>query len=143
MNKLITKIAPLCLALSFFASSASALECKGVTLPDSLAVALLNTKVAGVSYKISDRKKLIIRKVESISGTGCNFRAKVSVKLERKLRRDAVGTVTLGGTLKTSGSKVCIANAYVHDVDLSNTLGIGESVYKWVANKVLPANMCF
>lgn len=38
--------------------------------------------------------------------------------------------------------QVCYDKAQVTDVNLSRTLQIGEGVYKWVANKVLPSRGC-
>lgn len=35
-----------------------------------------------------------------------------------------------------------LSKAAVADVDVSNTLNIGEQVYEWVANATLPSNLC-
>lgn len=142
--KLQSALAILALAASSFAStSAMALECGGLTVPDAFAKTIINNEVKGFSYKISDRKRLVVNGVESISGSNCNIRAKLDVTLKRKIRRDAHGDVTVKGTLALRNGKICIVNTSVADVDLSNTLNLGESVYKLVANKAMPKNLCF
>lgn len=128
---------------SLASTSAMALECGGLSVPDSIAKAVINTQVKGFSYKISDRKRLVVNGVESVSGSNCNIRAKLDVTLKRKIRRDAHGDVTVKGTLALRNGKICIVNTSVADVDLSNTLNLGESVYKLVANKAMPKNLCF
>ena len=130
-------------ALFCSVTSASALDCEGISIPDELAVELLNSQVAGSSHRINKRKTLVVNKVDSVTGTSCNIRSQVGVTLKRKIRRDASGHVILKGTLRLDGGKICIANTSVADVDVSNTLNIGEAVYKWVANKVLPNELCF
>lgn len=134
----------LMLAASWLGSVApvSALECNGLDIPDELAVQIINPQIAGAEYKVSDRKTLVVHGLESISGSGCNFRAVVSVTLERKIRRDASGTVVLKGQLHIDGDQICISNASVADVDVSHTLNLGEQVYEWVANRALPNNLC-
>ncbi len=124
-------------------SSAMAVQCGALTVPDAFATAALDSVAKGTSIKISDRKRLVVNGVVSVTGTNCNLRAKVNVTLKRKIRRDAHGSVIVKGTLAVKGGKMCITNTSVADVDLSNTLNIGEGVYKIVANKVMPNNFCF
>lgn len=132
------------IAVSLIASTqANALDCFGISVPDAYALNLINSQVAGYSYKISDRKTLVINSVQSVSGTECHINAVANVTLKRKLRRDAHGTVSMKGDVYLgNGLKLCIANPRVTDVSLSNTLEIGESIYQWVANKVLPNDLC-
>jgi hypothetical protein len=144
MKQLIITMASIFTVWVGSAAPASAMECQGIDIPDSVAAELLNQQVAGASYKISSLKRLEINRVDSISGSDCSFRANVNVTLHRKIRRDATGTVVLKGTLDLSNEgKICVAGASVADVDVSNTLSLGEAIYKWVANMVLPDNMCF
>lgn len=144
MMKMQSLLAIAALAIGSFATtSAMALECGGLTVPDSFAKAVVNGQVQGFSYKISDRKRLVVNGVESLSGTNCSIRAKLDVTLKRKIRRDAHGSVTVKGTLAVRNGKICVANTSVADVDLSNTLNLGEAVYKLVANKAIPNNLCF
>lgn len=130
-------------AASMVSTSAMALECAGLTVPDNFAKAVINAEVQGFSYKISDRKRLVVNGVDAVSGSNCNLRATLDVTLKRKIRRDAHGTVVVKGTLAVRDNKICVVNPSVADVDLSNTLNIGEGVYKLVANKALPKNLCF
>lgn len=137
-------MASLALAASWIGTVApvSALECNGLDIPDEVAVELINPQIAGLEHKVSDRKTLVVHGLESISGSECNFRAVVDVTLERKIRRDASGTVVLKGELHLDGDRICISNASVADVDVSHTLNLGEQVYEWVANSALPSNLC-
>jgi hypothetical protein len=121
---------------------ARALDCDGFDIPDEVAAALISPQIAGKEHEISKRKTLVIHGLESISGSECNFRAVVDVTLKRKIRRDASGTVVLKGQLHIDGGQICISNASVADVDVSNTLNIGEEFYEWVANAALPTNIC-
>ena len=130
-------------ALFSFGASASAMECEGFIVPDEVALSIVNQQAAGARHEISNRKTLVINSIDSLSGSLCSFRARADVTLKRKIRQDANGHVTLKGALQISNGRICIANASVADVSLSNTLNIGEAVYKWVANKALPTNLCF
>ena len=143
MKRTITTLSAVCAIMLGAAAPASALECAGLTIPDALAVELVNSQVAGERFEISDRKSLEIHQMESITGSECSFRAVVDVTLHRKIRRDASGTVVLKGDLRLEDGKICVANASVADVDVSNTLNLGESIYKWVANRALPSTLCF
>lgn len=104
----------------------------------------INAQAAGASHRISSRKQLIIHRVDSIRLEGCQMTAVANVTLKRKVRRDAHGTVTLRADISAdpAARQVCYRNPHVTDVSLSHTLGIGERVYGWVANKVLPAGDC-
>ena len=108
-------------------------------------LAAINSNVAGTSYEINRRKDLEIHQVEGISFDGCRVTTQVRVTLERKIRRDAHGVVTLRGDVASfspATRQVCYRNAKVINVNLSRTLRIGEGFYKWVANKVLPDGGC-
>lgn len=137
----ITLIA-LCSAVFFLSSQANALECSGFRLNDNLAAGLLDNIVAGKSVKLTKRKRLVVRGVDWVSGTNCNITTKLNVKLKRKIRRDATGSIKVGGQLYMNGGDFCIKNMKVKSVNLSHTTGLGESIYKWVANKVIPNNTC-
>lgn len=130
-------------ASSLASSSAMALECGGLTVSDTLAKSIINGEVKGFKYKINRRKTLVVHGVQSVSGSNCNIRAKLDVTLQRKIRSNADGNVTVKGTLALRNGKICIVNTSVADVDLSNTLNLGEAVYKLVANKAMPKNLCF
>lgn len=143
MRKWILQLSMLGAALFSFQGSASAMECEGFLVPDEIALGIVNQQAAGARHEISNRKTLVINSVESLSGSLCSFRARVNVTLKRKIRQDAKGHVTLKGALRIADGRICIANASVADVSLSNTLNIGEAVYGWVANKALPSSLCF
>jgi hypothetical protein len=143
MQKLIIGLSFLGAALFSFGSSASAMECEGFIVPDEIALGIVNQQAAGARHEISKRKTLVINSVDSLSGSLCSFSARVDVTLKRKIRQDANGHVTLKGALRIADGRICIANASVSGVDLSNTLNIGEAVYGWVANKALPSTLCF
>lgn len=132
----------LCSAAFFLSSQANALECNGFTLNDNFAAGLLDNIVAGKTVKLTKRKKLVIRGVDWVSGTNCNITTKLDVKLKRKIRRDATGSIKIGGQLYMNGGDFCIKNAKVKSINLSHTTGLGERIYKWVANKVIPNNTC-
>lgn len=105
----------------------------------------LHAEVAGDTYRISRRKKLVIHSVDRVWFEGCRMRALQSVTLKRRVRRDAHGTVRLGADITDANLRtreVCYDRARVEDVSLSRTLGIGEAVYRWAANRVLPDNDC-
>lgn len=104
----------------------------------------VNDNVSGDEYRISRRKKLIINKVHSINFKGCKVTVIANVTLKRKIRRDAKGNVTITGTVSEfNRDRVCFNNSKLDRIRLSNTLRIGEGFYKWIANKVLPNNVCY
>jgi hypothetical protein len=129
-------------AALFTAHTASAVECGGIVVPDSVALALINSQAAGYRQELSDRKTLVVRSVRAVSGTNCKIGAEVNVTLERRIRRDASGVISVRGDLNLNNGKLCISNAQVIGVSLSNTLGVGEAIYRRVANRVLPTNLC-
>jgi len=104
----------------------------------------INASAAGSEYKISKRKKLIINKVKSIHFEGCKAIVVADVNLKRKIRRNANGTVRITAIVdKYTKKQVCLKNPKLDKIRLSNTLRVGEGFYKWVANKVLPNNVCY
>ena len=122
---------------------ASALECSGINIPDATAAEFINNSgTLPYTHKISALKTLVIKDVEAISGVNCNLNATLGVTLQRKLRRDAHGTITMKGSMRFEAGKICITDPHVTDVSLSYTLEIGEAVYKLIANKVLPNSLC-
>lgn len=112
----------------------------------------INRSAAGSTYNgLTKLKKLEIKEIESIHFEGCKAIAVVRVVLHRKVRRNAKGRATITGEvvsannlLGSSGRRsVCISNAKVEKLKLSNTLRFGEKFYAWVANKVFPKNQCY
>ena len=71
--------------------------------------------------------------------------------IDRSVRKNAKGTITIKGDVvsannllgKTGKKSICISNAKIKEVDVSNTLRIGEKFYEWGANKVFPNNQCY
>jgi len=103
----------------------------------------INSLAAGYTYNISPRKKLIVRSASDVSFSGCSATLKLNVKLTRKLRRDAIGNIVVKADVKSyTGDEVCFSNVKVKKINLSNTTGLGESIYKAVANKAIPNNLC-
>jgi hypothetical protein len=105
----------------------------------------LNNRIAGEDINISRRKELEINGVESISFNGCRITGVANVTLERKIRRDAHGTMTVRADITSfslPNRQLCYENAKVTDFNLSRTLGIGEAVYKGVANIIFPNKQC-
>ena len=104
----------------------------------------ISNQIVGMKKKLTPRKTLHIRDVRDVRFSGCTLKMKLGVKLARKIRRDAFGTIGVKATVKSfSRDRVCIKNAKVTSVNLSHTTGLGESIYKMVANMVLPDNTCF
>ncbi|RLQ87300.1 hypothetical protein D8780_02820 [Notoacmeibacter ruber] len=104
----------------------------------------MNARVADTSYRISRRKSLNIYGVDQVRFDGCRMQAVLSVKLKRKIRRDASGTVRIGATVQSfAGGRICVGNVEVEDVSLSRTLGVGERWYRRAANRALPNAQCF
>lgn len=104
----------------------------------------MNHSIAGSQYRISKRKTLVLKSVNSVSFSGCTVTAKVKAKLKRKIRRDAVGTITLKAKVASfNRDQVCLKNAKVTKINLSHTLGLGEAVYQWAANKTIPNYSCY
>jgi hypothetical protein len=126
------------------------LNCRVVeTLGNSLQSQILtelNNHLAGQRERINRRKELQINHIENVAFNGCRMTTTVNVTLKRKIRRDAHGTVQVGAditTLNIPNRQLCYNNARVSNINLSRTLIIGETVYKWVANAILPNNGCF
>ncbi|MDJ0733936.1 MAG: hypothetical protein QNJ47_07605 [Nostocaceae cyanobacterium] len=126
------------------AINCSAVESFGNALKSQI-LTEINNEIAGESYKINRRKTLKIHGVEDISFNGCRIKAKTKVTLKRKIRRDAHGNIKIRADITSfdlAGKRLCYKNAKVTDVSLSRTLGIGERVYRWAANKALPNGKC-
>jgi hypothetical protein len=110
----------------------------------------VNRNMAGVVYNnvgATKLKKLVIKEARNITFTGCRITLELKVKLKRKLRRDASGTIIVSGYVSKAqfyGNKhIFIKNASIDKVRLSNTLRIGEKFYRWVADKTFPSNQRF
>lgn len=105
----------------------------------------INNRVAGTSHVINNRKTLKINRVNNIAFKGCKVSLDLDVVLQRKIRRDAAGTIKMSGDISSfdlGKREICYRNAGISSVSLSRTLGIGESFYKWVGNKALPNSDC-
>ncbi len=109
----------------------------------------VNNQVAGAVYDVgrTKLKKLEIKRAKRISFDGCKVTVELDVKLKRKVRRDARGTIIVSGTVYRAqfyGDKhILVKNASVDKVRLSRTLRIGEKFYKWVADKTFPNKQRF
>lgn len=104
----------------------------------------LNAELSGSDFGISRRKTLRINSVPSVRVGNCRIIMNLGVTLLRKFRRDANGTVRLSSTVRSiSETSACLSQITVDDVNVSNTLKIGEKVYRLVANRVIPNNRCF
>ncbi len=102
-----------------------------------------NSQLRG-EYRLNRRKTLQIHSVESVTVSDCRIQLNLNITLKRKIRRDAHGTMRLSSRINSiSESEVCLSDVNVDDVNVSRTGIIGESVYRWAANIVLPNNRCF
>ncbi|MBJ7473203.1 MAG: hypothetical protein JHD16_17990 [Solirubrobacteraceae bacterium] len=110
------------------------------------------------SIKVADRnlKTLKLRSVTKATfGANCRADLDFAVTLERKVRRNASGTMKTHGTLvlkvnpatvnlfaATASVQPCIQDLFIEDFNLSNTLNAGELAYKLAANRNLPKELC-
>ena len=130
-------------ALSVNAQKCQLIEGVGNSMRESI-LAEMNRTTAGATYKVSSRKTMVINKIESIRFEGCKAIAKANVTLKRKIRRNARGTVTITAEVdKYTKTRICLKNQRLDKIRLSNTLRVGEGFYKWIANKVIPNNVCY
>ena len=146
---MINRSVVMCLCSFFFTVSAHAeISCSQVeSLGNQFKSTFLeqvNKKIAGKKKRVNRRKTLHIKKMAWVTFNGCKIKARVNVKLARKVRRDAIGHIIASGVVKSfDGEKLCIKSAKIHKVNVSNTTKIGERFYRWAANKSLPKNKCF
>lgn len=106
----------------------------------------LNNYAAGRSETISRRKTLRINRVEDVSFSGCEVMGRVDVTLQRKIRRNAHGTLNMRANVTSLNfieQSFCLDDITVTSVNLSRTLNIGESIYRRIANKHIPNGTCF
>lgn len=106
----------------------------------------LNDEVEGETRRISRRKTLRINRIQSITFEGCEAEVKANVTLKRKIRRDGHGPAILKATITSvdlTKDIICMDRGRVTSVQLSRTTRLGEAVYRWIANKVLPSERCF
>jgi hypothetical protein len=113
-----------------------ALSCDGFSMADADATFIANNRLAGREHRVSPRKTLVINSVESISGSDCDVVMEATVTLQRRIRRDAQGTMRLAGRLVLDNGNMCIVAATVTDLRLSNTLFVGEFFYKLLAGSI-------
>jgi len=106
----------------------------------------LNREVAGEVHRINRRKSLRINRVLDVAFNGCEARVRADVTLKRKIRRNAHGPITMAARivhLDLREQVLCLDKARVSSVKLSRTTRLGEAMYRWVANKVMPSRRCF
>lgn len=110
----------------------------------------VNRRYAGYSERYNRRKTFKINRADLITFTGCIMRIQFSAELQRKIRRDAEGTVYVDATMKnlnlnlrTGSGRACVKDAEVDQIRLSNSLRIGEAVYRTFANSFVDREMCF
>lgn len=146
---MIKRLVIMCICTLFYSLSAHAeISCPQVESIgkqfNAVLLEQINAKVAGKKKKINPRKTLHIKSVQWIKFDGCSIKARINVKLKRKVRRDAVGYLIASGTVRSfDGKEVCIKSAKIHKIRVSNTLKIGERFYRWAANRSLPKDECY
>lgn len=138
--------------------SAQSLNCRVIESvgnhPDINPILLdkIRNQSVGMSFKgLTNLKKIVIKDIERLRFEGCKAIAIARVVVDRKVRKNAKGTILVKGDVvkaenllgKSGKSLVCITNATIKDVDVSNTFRLGEKFYKWVGNKVFPDNHCY
>lgn len=127
-------------------ASADPLSCFEIDIGEALfgdqLLAALDEEIAGTEHRINRRKTLVLEGMTDISASGCELTLVADVTLERRLRRDAEGTMTLRTTVAVDrdGDTLVVELSRVRVVDfsLSHTLEIGEAVYRAFANRALP-----
>ncbi len=90
--------------------------------------------------KINKRKKFYVYGARSVSTNGCNITAVFDVKVARKIRRDARGTMKM--TTRLDRFTGCLRDSKVEKFNLSYLLRIGERIYRNVANRKIPDTIC-
>lgn len=136
------------LNLTLISNSSASFTCSQIGAFGNLASRYIENQISdkavGMKMKLTKRKTLHIRDVHSLRFTGCTMKFKLGVKLERKIRRDATGTIGVRATVSSfSRHRVCLKNVKVTSINLSHTTGLGEAIYKAVANKVIHNNTCY
>lgn len=138
----------LTLVLSFSTGQASAqsscLNCTEVetegNASSGLLTLFLNGKISGYEYRLNRRKKLVFTRVSDIKFKGCKAYATFHVTLKRKLRKDAKGFVKVKATVfNRTSNKILLKDLDVYNVNMSNTLEIGESIYTLIAKRKVPS----
>ncbi len=134
---------------AFGTPAAAQLNCRTV---EALGNGVLHDRIVGVlrdriqnsgEIRIAKGKKLQLEQLESLKFSGCRANTVVRVNLKRKIRRDARGTVRVEANVDAKLNEICLNKPRVEEVHLSHTLQIGEAVYRFVANKMLPHSTCF
>lgn len=162
-----SKLSKLCLALGattlstatavlatlFFPNSPPAkaeVDCTAIeTLGSNFNPYILNTlngALGGQIHRINRRKTLKIHGVNSVNFNDCSMVLELNVTLERKIRRDAHGTVAMTvniSSFEPIQRSFCYEGARLTSVDLSRTTIVGEAFYRWIANMVMPNSDCF
>ena len=142
-NLIITVLFGLLVGFSLNAQKCRLIEGAGNAMKASI-LAEMNRTTMGASYKVNKRKTMVINKIESIHFEGCKVIAKANVTLKRKIRRNARGTVIIKADVdKYTKTRICLKNQKLDKIKLGSTLRVGEGFYKWIANKVIPNNVCY
>ncbi len=110
----------------------------------------LDAAIGGHSHKLGPLKSLVIKSVDSFGDGGgdCKVSAVLQVKLKRKIRRDANGTITMSARLSANETSpgsldVTLTELHAENVALSNTMKIGENAYMLALNVLLPSSRPF
>jgi len=144
-----TKLAVIMIAgVAYMNPVQAAVNCNQVQQIGNAASSLIrqqiNNQIAGTSTRINRRKTLVIHGARRVSFRGCQLRSTLGVTLERRIRRNAVGTVRITANVSSfRNGRVCLTGVKVRSVDVSRTGIIGESVYRMAANRAIPNNQCF
>ena len=94
-------------------------------------------------YKVSRRKNLVTHQATSVQTSGCKAEIMVKATMERRVRRNANGSLTLRAQLHSVGfNYICLRDPRVTDVNLTNLGAIGENFYRRRGNRGLPYEMC-
>lgn len=107
--------------------------------------AQLDAKLAGQKHKLLINK-LVIQGVSSVSlgDRDCAITMVLNAKIDRKIRNDAEGTITVrvqaSGSRNGSGLDLSFSQPHVLDISLSGTKGITEKVYKVFANQLVQSS---
>jgi hypothetical protein len=133
-------------------SLANSSLCRTLQSNKTTVINQINSSMAGSTWKVTKRKKLRLVRAETLTrtrsrGRYCRIRVKVRVKLLRKIRRDATGIATVRGDVilatRAGQLRACVHDSKVVKLDLGRTLRVGEAMYRWIAKKTLPRQMCF
>ena len=104
-----------------------------------------NDSFKGFNKKFYVGKFKVVRAV-SVGFEGCTGTIKMKVKLDRSWPfKNASGTVRLKGRVsKLDSTEICLRNASIANISLTNTSGAEEGLYKTIANPFMgPLSRCY